>query len=171
MTGASRDGEHRPSHKQRGKGAAQGVNGSQMKGIHRLRITETISGSSPPYRKPRGMQRAHFPPCYYCSAQLISLSMLVLGLSNMRDAAAALVEDGRIAAAAEEERFVRVKHASGLPLNAIRYCLRERGLRLRDVDAVAVPWKYWQAGPASPPRALSDGTVSATLMGQRQAVG
>ena len=64
----------------------------------------------------------------------------------MRDAAAALVEDGRIAAAAEEERFVRVKHVSGLPLNAIRYCLRERGLRLRDVDAVAVPWKYWQVG-------------------------
>jgi carbamoyltransferase len=72
--------------------------------------------------------------------------MLVLGLSNMRDAAAALVEDGRIVAAAEEERFVRIKHASGLPIHAIRYCLGERGISLRDVEAVAVPWKYWQIG-------------------------
>lgn len=72
--------------------------------------------------------------------------MLVLGLSNMRDAAAALVEDGRIVAAAEEERFVRVKHVSALPIHAIRYCLEERRLRLGDVDAVVVPWKYWQIG-------------------------
>lgn len=72
--------------------------------------------------------------------------MLVLGLSNMRDAAAALVEDGRILAAAEEERFVRVKHASGLPIHAVRYCLKERGVRLSDVDAVVVPWKYWELG-------------------------
>ena len=72
--------------------------------------------------------------------------MLTLGLSNMRDSAAALVEDGRIVAAAEEERFVRVKHVSALPVQAIRYCLRERGVRLSDVDAVAVPWKYWVLG-------------------------
>jgi carbamoyltransferase len=72
--------------------------------------------------------------------------MLVLGLSNMRDAAAALVEDGRILAAAEEERFVRVKHVSALPVEAIRFCLKERGVRLRDVDAVVVPWKYWEVG-------------------------
>jgi carbamoyltransferase len=72
--------------------------------------------------------------------------MLVLGLSNMRDAAAALVEDGRLVAAAEEERFVRIKHVSALPVHAIRYCLSARGLRLSDVDAVAVPWKYWQIG-------------------------
>ncbi len=77
---------------------------------------------------------------------IILPTMLVLGLSNMRDAAAALVEDGRIVAAAEEERFVRVKHVSALPVNAIRYCLREGGLRLSDVDDVVVPWKYWQIG-------------------------
>ena len=40
--------------------------------------------------------------------------MLILGLSNMRDAAAALVENGRVIAAAEEERFVRVKHVTAL---------------------------------------------------------
>ena len=72
--------------------------------------------------------------------------MLVLGLSNMRDAAAALVSDGRIVAAAEEERFVRQKHVTALPVHAIRYCLREAGVTLRDVDAVAVPWKYWVVG-------------------------
>lgn len=72
--------------------------------------------------------------------------MLVLGLSNMRDAAAALVRDGRIVAAAEEERFVRVKHVTALPLQAIRYCLREAGVRLDEVDAIAVPWKYWVLG-------------------------
>jgi carbamoyltransferase len=72
--------------------------------------------------------------------------MLTLGLSNMRDAAAALVENGRVVAAAEEERFVRVKHVTALPVNAIRFCLQTAGLRLRDVDAIAVPWKYWQLG-------------------------
>lgn len=64
----------------------------------------------------------------------------------MRDAAAALVSDGRIVAAAEEERFVRQKHVTALPVHAIRYCLREAGVMLRDVDAVAVPWKYWVVG-------------------------
>ena len=72
--------------------------------------------------------------------------MLVLGLSNMRDAAAAIVSDGRIVAAAEEERFVRQKHVTALPVHAIRYCLREAGVTLRDVDTIAVPWKYWQVG-------------------------
>ncbi|HQV11529.1 MAG TPA: carbamoyltransferase C-terminal domain-containing protein [Nitrospira sp.] len=72
--------------------------------------------------------------------------MVVLGLSNMRDAAAALVVDGRIVAAAEEERFVRQKHVTALPVHAIQYCLREAGIPLRDVEAIVVPWKYWQVG-------------------------
>jgi len=64
----------------------------------------------------------------------------------MRDAAAAIVANGRIIAAAEEERFVRIKHVTGLPVSAIRYCLKTAGVQLRDLDAVAVPWKYWQVG-------------------------
>jgi carbamoyltransferase len=72
--------------------------------------------------------------------------MRILGLSNMRDAAAALIENGQIAAAAEEERFVRIKHVTALPLHAIRFCLESAGSRLKDLDAVAVPWKYWQLG-------------------------
>ncbi len=70
----------------------------------------------------------------------------MLGLSNMRDAAAALVFNGRILAAAEEERFVRQKHVTALPVHAIGYCLREAGVALRDVEAIAVPWKYWMVG-------------------------
>ena len=60
--------------------------------------------------------------------------MRILGLSNMRDAAAALVEDGQLLAAAEEERFVRIKHVTALPLHAIRFCLNSTGIRLQDLD-------------------------------------
>jgi carbamoyltransferase len=54
------------------------------------------------------------------------------------DAAAVLVEDGRVVAAIEEERLDRVKHSSAFPLRAARRCLEEAGARLRDVDRVAV---------------------------------
>ena len=64
----------------------------------------------------------------------------------MRDAAAAIVANGRIIAAAEEERFVRIKHVTALPVCMIRYCLKTAGVQLRNLDAVAVPWKYWQVG-------------------------
>ena len=72
--------------------------------------------------------------------------MRILGLSNMRDASAALVDNGRIIAAAEEERFARIKHVTALPIHAVRFCLQTAGIRLEDLDAVAVPWKYWQVG-------------------------
>ncbi len=53
----------------------------------------------------------------------------ILGLSALyHDAAACLVQDGRLVAAAQEERFTRVKHDESLPVNAIRYCLAEAGL-------------------------------------------
>lgn len=80
------------------------------------------------------------------TVSFILAPMLVLGLLNLRDAAAALVRDGRIVAAAEEERFVRIKHVTALPLSAIRSCLQQAGVGLRDVDAIAVPWKYWVVG-------------------------
>ncbi len=72
--------------------------------------------------------------------------MLVLGLSNMRDAAAALLQDGRILAAVEEERFARIKHVTALPVQAMAWCLRQAGASLTDVDAIVVPWKYWVIG-------------------------
>ncbi len=67
---------------------------------------------------------------------------LVLGLNCFHaDAAAALVRDGHVVAAAEEERFNRIKHSAGFPLEAIRYCLHQGGVDLRGVDVVAVGMK------------------------------
>ncbi|HEX6860398.1 MAG TPA: carbamoyltransferase C-terminal domain-containing protein [Caulobacteraceae bacterium] len=54
------------------------------------------------------------------------------------DSAAALVMDGVLVAAVEEERFRRIKHWAGFPSEAIAYCLSEAGLKLSDVDLVAV---------------------------------
>jgi carbamoyltransferase len=66
-------------------------------------------------------------------------SMIILGLNAFHgDSAAALVRDGELIAAAEEERFRRVKHWAGFPSKAIAYCLREAGLALSDVEHVAV---------------------------------
>ncbi|MCP4156211.1 MAG: carbamoyltransferase [bacterium] len=70
--------------------------------------------------------------------------MIVLGLNTMENASAALVVDGGIIAAAEEERFTRVKHQEGVPVNAIRYCLEEGGIMLVEVDVVALNWQPWR---------------------------
>jgi carbamoyltransferase len=60
------------------------------------------------------------------------------------DSAAALVRDGEVVAAAEEERFTRVKHAPGcLPTHAIRFCLREAALDIRDIDLVVFPGRTY----------------------------
>ncbi len=64
--------------------------------------------------------------------------MRILGISAFyHDSAAALVEDGRIVAAAQEERFTRRKYDNRYPRNAIAYCLAEAGVRLADIDRVA----------------------------------
>jgi len=64
--------------------------------------------------------------------------MNILGISAYyHDSAAALVRDGAIVAAAQEERFTRKKHDAGFPGNAIRYCLDAAGLALSDVDFVS----------------------------------
>ena len=61
----------------------------------------------------------------------------ILGISAYyHDSAAALVVDGRIVAAAQEERFTRVKHDSGFPKHAVDYCLREGDLGPGDIDHV-----------------------------------
>jgi carbamoyltransferase len=63
--------------------------------------------------------------------------MRILGLSAFyHDSAAALIDDGRIVAAAQEERFTRTKHDSGFPSHAIDYCLGEAGSEIGDVDYV-----------------------------------
>ena len=64
--------------------------------------------------------------------------MRVLGISAYyHDSAAALIEDGRVVAAAQEERFTRKKHDSRFPSEAIAYCLEAGGLRGGDIDKVA----------------------------------
>lgn len=66
--------------------------------------------------------------------------MNILGINAYHgNASAAIVCDGRLVAAVEEERFNRVKYAAGFPAQAIRYCLREAGVELNDIDHVAVP--------------------------------
>lgn len=65
--------------------------------------------------------------------------MIILGLNAFHaDSSAALIRDGRVIAAAEEERFRRIKHWAGFPSDAIGYCLREAGVRLGEVDLVAI---------------------------------
>ncbi|MDV7340841.1 carbamoyltransferase [Terasakiella sp. A23] len=64
--------------------------------------------------------------------------MRILGISAFyHDSAAALLVDGTIVAAAQEERFTRKKHDPGFPKNAIEYCLEEAGITMADVDFVA----------------------------------
>jgi carbamoyltransferase len=64
--------------------------------------------------------------------------MIILGLNAFHaDSSAALVRDGRLIAAAEEERFRRIKHWAGFPSQAISYCLSEAGIKLSDIDHIA----------------------------------
>jgi carbamoyltransferase len=64
--------------------------------------------------------------------------MRILGISAFyHDSAAALVEDGRIVAAAQEERFTRKKHDASFPHNAISYCLDAAGAKLAEIDHIA----------------------------------
>jgi len=64
--------------------------------------------------------------------------MYILGISAFyHDSAAALLKDGEVIAAAQEERFTRKKHDHNFPANAVKYCLREAGITVSDLDAVA----------------------------------
>ena len=61
----------------------------------------------------------------------------ILGISAFyHDSAAALIVDGKIIAAAQEERFTRIKHTPDFPVNAVKYCLKETGLEIDELDAV-----------------------------------
>jgi len=80
--------------------------------------------------------------------------MLIVGVNAYHgDASAAAVVDGRLVAAAEEERFCRIKHAAGFPAEALRYVVKAAGASPRDIDMLAVardPWarivrKAWHA--------------------------
>ena len=63
--------------------------------------------------------------------------MNILGVSSFfHDSAAVIVVDNKIIAAAQEERFTRIKHTPDFPVNSIKYCLEESGLKINEMDAV-----------------------------------
>lgn len=76
--------------------------------------------------------------------------MVILGINAYHgNASAAIVCDGQLVAAAEEERFNRVKYAAGFPAQAVQYWLQAAGVTLGEVDRVAVPrsgrgWTCWR---------------------------
>jgi carbamoyltransferase len=71
--------------------------------------------------------------------------MIILGIGGLgyRDAAAALLVDGTVVAAASEDRFTRVKHQGGWPARSVAWCLRHAGIALEKVDRVAVANNPW----------------------------
>ncbi len=70
--------------------------------------------------------------------------MHILGINAYHgNSSAALISDGRLVAAVEEERFNRVKYAAGFPLAAIRYCLEAGGITLAELDHIAIPRNPW----------------------------
>ncbi|MFA5687648.1 MAG: carbamoyltransferase [Kiritimatiellales bacterium] len=72
-------------------------------------------------------------------------SVTILGLSGLyHDSAAALIRDGKIIAAAQEERFTRKKHDARMPVHAIEYCLKEAGISAADLDYVVFYEKPFQ---------------------------
>lgn len=71
--------------------------------------------------------------------------MIILGIAAPfgHDHSAAIMIDGKLVAAAEEERFTRKKHADGQePVNAVAYCLKASGVDPRDITCVAYPWSF-----------------------------
>jgi carbamoyltransferase len=66
--------------------------------------------------------------------------MIILGINAYHgDASAAVIVNGKLIAAAEEERFNRIKHCAGFPEEAIKYCLKEAGVSIQQVDYLAIP--------------------------------
>jgi carbamoyltransferase len=65
--------------------------------------------------------------------------MIILGLNAYHgDSSACILIDGKLIAAVEEERFRRIKHWAGLPVQSINYCLKEAGVKIKDIDHVAI---------------------------------
>lgn len=69
------------------------------------------------------------------------MTSIILGInSNLHDAAACLLIDGEVVAAAEQERFDRIKHSLAFPSEAIDYCLQYAGIHLKDVQSITFPF-------------------------------
>jgi carbamoyltransferase len=78
-------------------------------------------------------------PSHFDFPLTLSMSTTILGINAYHgDASAALVVDGQLVAAVEEERFNRIKHWAGFPAESIRWCLEAGGVRAADLDHVAI---------------------------------
>jgi carbamoyltransferase len=65
--------------------------------------------------------------------------MIILGINAYHaDSSACILKDGELIAAVEEERFTRIKHWAGFPMQSIRYCLREAGVGIEAIDHMAL---------------------------------
>ena len=65
--------------------------------------------------------------------------MYILGLNAFHgDSSACILKDGVLIAAAEEERFLRIKHWAGFPEESIKWCLQEAGIELDDINHIAI---------------------------------
>jgi carbamoyltransferase len=65
--------------------------------------------------------------------------MIILGINAYHaDSSACIVKNGELIAAVEEERFERIKHWAGFPVESIKYCLREAGVSIEEIDHIAV---------------------------------
>jgi carbamoyltransferase len=70
--------------------------------------------------------------------------MIILGINAYHgNASAAILCDGRLVAAVEEERFSRIKYVAGFPARAVRYCLEAAGVSISEVDHIAIPRNPW----------------------------
>ncbi len=70
--------------------------------------------------------------------------MYILGINCFyHDSAACLINDGKIIAAVEEERFNKEKHTKKFPVNAIKYCLKEAGITINDIDYIGYSYNPW----------------------------
>ncbi|NBX83799.1 hypothetical protein EBQ90_12065 [bacterium] len=75
---------------------------------------------------------------------MLRRTKIVLGISfGHGDSSAALIVDGKLIAAAEEERFNRIKHFAGFPTQAVHYCLKEGGVGASQIQCVAIAKKPW----------------------------
>ncbi len=88
--------------------------------------------------------------------------MKILGISaHFHESAACLLAGGRLVAAAEEERFSRVKHDAALPVSAVRFCLDAGGIDLHDVDCIA----YYERPESKLARQLWSGRIASRPIG------
>lgn len=72
--------------------------------------------------------------------------MIILGLTTMTDSSACLMVDGKLLFASEEERFSRIKHHRGYPINTIKYILNRYKIKMSDIDIVSVGWNPYEIG-------------------------